>query len=126
MPLGMKVGLGPGDFVLDGDPAPSPKKGTEPLIFDPCLLWPNGWINQDGRLLGMEIGLSPGDFVLNGDPARPLNFRSMFIVHCLKKRPTFTACYNVYIHSSIATIFGTNVAQKVGSQNVLYFPSSPN
>jgi len=80
MPLGMKVGLGPGDFVLDGDPAPSPKKGTEPLIFDPCLLWPNGWINQDGRLLGMEIGLSPGDFVLNGDPARPLNFRSMFIV----------------------------------------------
>ena len=23
MPLGMEVGLGPGDFVLDGDPAPS-------------------------------------------------------------------------------------------------------
>jgi len=22
MPLGMEVGLGPGDFVLDGDPAP--------------------------------------------------------------------------------------------------------
>jgi len=27
MPLGMEVGLSPGDFVLDGDPAPSPKKG---------------------------------------------------------------------------------------------------
>ena len=25
MPLGMEVALGPGDFVLDGDPAPSPK-----------------------------------------------------------------------------------------------------
>ena len=28
MPLGMEVGLGPGDFVLDEDPAsPSPKGG---------------------------------------------------------------------------------------------------
>jgi len=24
MSLGMEVGLGPGDFVLDGDPAPPP------------------------------------------------------------------------------------------------------
>jgi len=30
MPLGMEVGLGPGDFVLDGDPAPLPQKGAEP------------------------------------------------------------------------------------------------
>ena len=27
MPLGMELGLGPGDFVLDEDPAPLPKKG---------------------------------------------------------------------------------------------------
>jgi len=27
MSLGMDVGLGPGDFVLDGDPAPPPQKG---------------------------------------------------------------------------------------------------
>jgi len=31
MPLGMEVGLSPGDFVLDGDPAGLPKKGAEPL-----------------------------------------------------------------------------------------------
>jgi len=31
MPLGIEVGLGPGDFVLDGDPALPPKKGTMPL-----------------------------------------------------------------------------------------------
>jgi len=43
-----------------------------------------------------------------------------------KKRPTFTTCYNFYIHSSIATIFGTNVAETVGNQNVLYFPTSHN
>ena len=31
----MEVGLGPGDFVLDGDPAPLPKKGAEPPNFRP-------------------------------------------------------------------------------------------
>ena len=30
MQLDMEVGLGPGDFVLDVDPAPLPKKGAEP------------------------------------------------------------------------------------------------
>ena len=49
MPLGMDVGLGPGDFVLDGDPAPPSQKGVgAPPIFGPCLLWPNGWVDQDG------------------------------------------------------------------------------
>jgi len=45
MPLGMDVGLGPGDFVLDGDPAPLPKKAAEPPIFGPCLLWPDDWMD---------------------------------------------------------------------------------
>jgi len=54
MPLGTEVGLGAGDFVLDGDPAPLPKMGAEPLspIFGPCLLWPNGWMDQDGTWHG--------------------------------------------------------------------------
>jgi len=43
-----------------------------------------------------------------------------------QKRPTFTTCYNFYINSSAATIFDTNVADKVGNQNILYFPTSPN
>jgi len=43
-----------------------------------------------------------------------------------QKRPTFDLLYNLYTHGSIATIFGTNVAEKVGNQNVLYFPTSPN
>ena len=43
-----------------------------------------------------------------------------------QKSPTFTTYYNFYIHSSIVTIFGTNVAEKVGNQNVLYFPTTPN
>ena len=35
-PLGMEVGLGPGYFVFDGDPAPRRKKGTAP----PPNFWP--------------------------------------------------------------------------------------
>jgi len=31
MPLGTKVGLNPGDSVLDGDPVPLLIKGVEPL-----------------------------------------------------------------------------------------------
>ena len=48
MVLGM-VGLSPGKFVLDGDPALLPQKGAEPpfRIFGPFLLWPNGWMHQD-------------------------------------------------------------------------------
>ena len=45
MPLGTEVGLGPGHFVLDGDPAPA--KGYSPPIFGPCLLWPTSWVDQD-------------------------------------------------------------------------------
>ena len=45
MSLGMEVGIGPGDIVLDRNPAPPPAKGTQPQIFGPCLLWPNGWID---------------------------------------------------------------------------------
>jgi len=48
MVLGMEVGLSPGDFVLDGDPAAFPKRGRSPSpIFGPFLLWPNGWMHQD-------------------------------------------------------------------------------
>jgi len=31
MPLGMEIGLGPGDFVFDGVAAP-PKRGTAPQL----------------------------------------------------------------------------------------------
>ena len=38
LPLGMEVGLGAGDFVLDGDPAPSPKRGRSPQNFRPMFI----------------------------------------------------------------------------------------
>jgi len=51
MPLGTKVGLGSCHIVLDGDPAPSPK-GAQLPVFGPCLLWPNGWMDQDATWYG--------------------------------------------------------------------------
>jgi len=67
MPLGMEVGLGPGDFVLDRDPAPLPRKGGEAPKFSAHVYCGQtaGWIKM---ALGTEVCLSPGDFVLDGDP----------------------------------------------------------
>ena len=49
MSLGMEVGLGPGDLVLNGNPAPPPQRGAPPPeIFSPCLLRPNGWMDEGG------------------------------------------------------------------------------
>jgi len=38
MPLGMEVGLSPGDFVLDGDPVPLPIKGRRSPNFRPTSI----------------------------------------------------------------------------------------
>ena len=36
-----------------GTQLPSPKRGGAPSpIFGPCLLWPNGWMDQDGTWHG--------------------------------------------------------------------------
>ena len=66
-PNGMELGLGQGDFVLDGDPAPPPQKRGKAPNFRP-VYWGQtaGWMKL---VLGMVVGLSPGDFVLDGDPA---------------------------------------------------------
>jgi len=68
----MEVGLGPDDFVLDGDPLSLPKKGAEtspPKNFSAhvCHGQTAGWITI---ILGTEVGLSQGVLVvLDRDPA---------------------------------------------------------
>jgi len=87
MPLGMEVGLGPGDFVLDGDPAVSKRGRSPPPYFRPIsiVVKPAGCTKTP---LGTVIDLSPGNFVRWGPPsphlpkkgAEPQKFRPMFIV----------------------------------------------
>jgi len=47
MPLGTEVGLGPDDFVLDGDPLHLPKKEAEPPKFSAHVYCGQtaGWID---------------------------------------------------------------------------------
>ena len=70
-PTWYEEGLGPGDFVLDGDPAPLPIKGAEPPPqFSSHVHCGQmaGWIKM---ALGMEVGLDPRNIVLDGDPSSP-------------------------------------------------------
>jgi len=73
MQLGMEVGLGPGNIVLDGDPVP-PKWGTVAPTFQPMYCGQTArWIKMP---LSTEVGLDPGDVVLDGDPAPPAQRRT--------------------------------------------------
>ena len=71
MPLGMEAELGPGNIVLDGDPAPPNERGTAVPHFSAHGYYGQiaGWIRI---LFGMEVGLGPGD-VSDDDPAPPPN-----------------------------------------------------
>jgi len=72
MTLGMELGVSPGNFVLNGDPAlPSPKKGAEP----PPQFSAHFYCGQTAACikmpLGMEVGLSPGDLCVRWGPNAP-------------------------------------------------------
>ena len=97
--LGMMAGLSPGEFVLDGDPVPFPKRGGAPPQFSAhfycdqtaaCIKMPLDielGLGTDPQFsahiccgqmaawikmsFGMAVGLDLGDFVLDGDPVAP-------------------------------------------------------
>jgi len=84
MPLGVEVGLSPGDCVRWG-PNPLPKRGQSPPIFGPCLLWPNGWMDQDATWY--RVRPQPKRHCVTWGPsspskksAQPLSFRPMSVV----------------------------------------------
>ena len=57
MKLGMKVALGSGHIVSDGDPAPTPLKGHNPQFSAHVYCGQTaGWIKM---ALGTEVGLGP-------------------------------------------------------------------
>jgi len=104
MPLGIKVEICPGHIVLDRDPASLPK-GAQPPIFGPCLLRPNGWMDQDTTwYVATEVEICPGHTVLDGDPAslskgaQTPNFRSMSVA---AKRLNVSRCHSVRIEAGL-------------------------
>ena len=79
----MEVGFSSDDFVLDGDPDPTPK-GAEPhAIFGPRLLWPNDCRDQDATWYGGRprstrhcVRCGPATLRENGTPTR-----TQFLAH---------------------------------------------
>ena len=110
MPLGTKVGLSLRDIVFDVNPAIPQKKGTSaPPNFGPCLLWSNGWMDEDAAWFG-SIDLDPGHIVLDGVPAPAKGARQpppLFSTHiyCGHGRPSqlllssclFILCCSVFL-----------------------------
>jgi len=63
MPLGMEVGLSPGDFVVDGNPASPPLKGHSPQFLSNVRCGQTtGWMKTP---LGTEVDLGPVHIVLD-------------------------------------------------------------
>jgi len=88
MPLGMEIGLGPGDGVLDGDPAPPKRDSPQFSVHVYCG-------QTAGRMktpLGTEVDLGPGHIVLDGDPAPLKGTRQLplfsSLVYCGHGRPS--------------------------------------
>jgi len=79
MPLGMELGLGPGDNVLDADPAPSRKEYSPQFSSDVYCGQTAGWKMP----LSTETDLGPGHIVLDGDPAHPRKGHSSLFGVCL-------------------------------------------
>ena len=75
MSLGMKLGLGQGDFVLDEDHAPPPQKGRSlppQKKIGPCLLRPNGWMDEAGTWQATVLDGDPVPFPQKGaEPPGP-------------------------------------------------------
>ena len=71
MALGMEVGLGPSDFVFDGDSATPRTEGTSTTSQFLAHVYCGqtaGWINVP---LSTEVNVGPGDVVLDEVAAPP-------------------------------------------------------
>jgi len=69
--LGMEVGFGPDDFVLGvrnrGHTHHHP-------VFGPCLLWPNGWMDEEATWYGSR--LRPRPHCIRRGPSSARNWHS--------------------------------------------------
>ena len=109
MPLGMKVGLGPGNIVLDVDPAPPTQVAHPQFLAHVCCGQTVRWIKMP---LGTKVGQGPGHTVLHGDSAGPYswgiapNFRPMSIV--AKRSPISASAEHLLFFSFLHYSFRDN------------------
>jgi len=102
MPLGTEVGLGPGDIVRLGPIPCFPKRGHNPPIFGPCLLWLNGSMDEDVTWYGTRP--RPKPHCVRREPSSPAKGRQqppLFSAHayCGHGRPSqllLSSCQNSF------------------------------
>ena len=101
MPLGMEVGLGPGDFVFDVDPATPRTEGTPTTTQFLAHVYCGQTTVWMKTPLGTEVNLGPGHIVLDGVPAvheRGTAVPHLFAhVYCCHGRPSqllLSSCFN--------------------------------
>jgi len=105
MVLGTEIGLSPCDFVLDGDPAPSPKGCGAPFpIFDPFLLWLNGWMHQDTTWYGGRP--QPRGLCVRWGPSQPPKFSAhVYYSYCDFVRTLYSRYWFVQVQVQVLVLY---------------------
>jgi len=104
MPLGMEVGLASTQATLCsiGTQLPREKRHTHSHpIFGPCLLWPNGWMDEDANCYGSRPRHRPrGPCCPRKGHSSPLapSFRSCLL--CKKNKSKGIALVSYYIQGN--------------------------
>ena len=84
MSLGMELGFGPGDFVLDvATQLPPPQEKGTTLQFS-AYVYCGETAGCIRKLLGTEVGLGPGDIVSDGEtlPQKGHSPQFLALVYC--------------------------------------------
>jgi len=121
MSLGIEVGFGPGNILVDGDPAPSlPQMRTAALHFSTHVHCGQtiGWIKMP---LGTEVGLGPGDIVFDGDPA-PLSQKD---AQSPTFRPMSTVAKRSPISATAELLLVHEIVRKFYAKSLRICPSDP-
>ena len=102
MPLGMEVGLSPGDIVFNVDPATPRKKGTPTFTQFLAHVYCGqiaGWMNTP---LGTEVDLGPGHILYRRGPsshkrgtAAPLFSAHVYCGHGRPSQLLLSSCYEI-------------------------------
>ena len=103
MPLGTEVDLGIRDIVFDVDPA-TPRKRAHPPhpIFGRCLLWPNGWMDEDAAWYGRRPRprphcSRPGPSSRERGTAAPLFSAHVYCGHGRPSQLLLSSCSNFHL-----------------------------
>ena len=99
MQLGTEVGLHLRDIVFDVDPA-TPRKRAHPPhpIFNPCLLGPNGWMDEDAAWYRNRPRSRPhctrrGPSSRERGTAAPLFSADVYCGHGRPSQPLLSSCW---------------------------------